>query len=67
MKDFVTDKKNVTLYQINDSTIMSDASVTYTNNGTSVVLLENTIFKLNKTITPDQNSQTEKINYFSII
>lgn len=67
MKDFVTDKKNVTLYQINDSTIMSDASVTYTNNGTSVVLLENTIFKLNKTITPDQNSQIERINYFSII
>ena len=46
---------------------MSDASVTYTNNGTSVVLLENTIFKLNKKITPDQNSQIERINYFSII
>lgn len=62
-----TDKKNVTLYQINDSTIMSDASVTYTNNGTSVVLLENTIFKLNKTITPDQNGKIELYNNSTLI
>ena len=40
-----SDKKSATFYQLNDSTIMSDVSVTYKHNDTSTVLQENTIFK----------------------
>lgn len=54
-----SDKKSVTFYQLNDSTIMSDASVTYTHSGTSSVLLENTIFKLTKTIETNESGKIE--------
>lgn len=54
-----TDKKSVTFYQLNDSTIMSAASVTYTHSGTSTVLLENTVFKLNKTIESNSSGKIE--------
>ena len=54
-----SDKKSATFYQLNDSTIMSDVSVTYKHNGTSTVLLENTIFKLTKTITTNESGKIE--------
>ena len=54
-----TDKKSVTFYQLNDSTIMSDASVTYTHSGASTVLLENTVFKLNKTVETNASGKIE--------
>lgn len=50
-----TNKKSVTFYQVNDSSIISNTTVNYTHNDATVYLYDYTGFKLN--VTPVVNSE----------
>lgn len=62
-----SDKKSVTFYQLNDSTLMIDTSVTYKHNSVNTVLLENTIFRSNKAIESNKTGKIELYNNGTLI
>lgn len=54
-----TNNKAVTLYQVNETTIVSGSSVSYGSSSGTKTLLEYTTFKLTKTISPSENGEYE--------